>query len=54
MLQPVATLDAGEILKGAITQIQGIFETVAPVALGVGAAIFALMFGWVLVRRFVS
>lgn len=46
--------DPTTIITGAITTLEGVLTTVATPALGLGAGIMALYFGWSLVRRFVS
>ena len=46
--------DATAILTAAVADLGETFTGVATPAIGLGIAVFGLMFGWSLVRRFVS
>lgn len=51
-MNPLA-LDLGALFGAAETTLNGAIADVAPIALGIGASVLAITFGWNLVRRFV-
>lgn len=51
-MDPVAFDPAG-IIGTAVTSLEGVLTGVAGPAIGLGAAVLGLMFGWSLVQRFI-